>query len=278
LNTQKKAVVTGAGRGLGRATALELARRGFDVVATMRDTAAGVSLLEAADDEGLAVEISHLDVTDPGSIRLPERLDILVNNAAVDCEYLPIEHSSTDAWRQVFETNVFGVLEVTHHAIPALRAAGGGVICNVTSAGVLFPMPFYSAYRASKAAVSALGESLRAEVAGFGIRVVEILPGPIETDMLATSDRLPEAARFAGYEDLARRAWEGRRQAGESSTSAVMAAGRIADAITNADAPLRNGCDDLGAGMLDGWRATPDERWIDDMLSAFGIESRAKST
>lgn len=268
--------MTGAGRGLGRATALELARRGFEVVATMRDTSAGSSLLEVARAEQLAVEISHLDVTEHASIRLPERFDVLVNNAGVDCDYVPVEHSSADAWRQLFETNVFGVLEVTRRAIPALRAAGGGVICNVTSAGLLFPMPFYSAYRASKAAVSALGESLRAEVAGFGIRIVEILPGPIETDMLAASDRLPEAAGFAGYEELARRAWEGRRKAGVSSTPAAVAAGRIADTIVDADAPLRNGCDDLGAGMLEGWRATPDERWIGDMLGAFGIESKAK--
>lgn len=274
MESLRKALVTGAGRGLGRATALELARRGFEVVATMRDPAAGCALADAAAEEDLAIEIARLDVTAPDSIRIPAGLHVLVNNAAVDAEYLPVEHTTTEAWRRVFETNVFGLLEVTRRAIPALREAGGGVICNITSAGLLFPMPFYSAYRASKAAVSALGESLRAELAAFDIRVVEILPGPIETDMLAASDRMPEAARFAGYQGLAERAWSGRRDAGASSTPPEVAAARIADTIADAAAPLRNGCDALGASMLEAWQATPDEQWLRDMLAALGVGTK----
>ena len=272
----RTAVVTGAGRGIGRATALELARRGYRVLATMRDPAAGASLLEEAARTGLSIEVARLDVTDASSISLPETLDVLVNNAGVDSEYLPVEHSALDTWRRVFETNVFGLVEVTRHAIPALRNAGGGVICNVTSAGILFPMPFYAIYRASKAAVSSIGESLRAELAAFGIRVIEILPGPVETEMLAASDRLPEAASHDGYGDLAAKAWEGRRQAGESSTPASTAASRIADAIEDDAAPLRNGCDDMGTGLLEGWRATPDEKWMTDLLGAFGISPPGK--
>jgi len=190
------ALVTGAGRGLGKATALELARRGFDVIATMRDTAAAGALLEAASSEGLAMRVEHLDVTRPDSIRMPDELSLLVNNAGVDVEYLPVEHAPIEMWRRAFETNVFGLIEVTRRAIPPLRAAGSSVICNVTSAAVLFPMPLYAAYRAGKAAVSSLGESLRAELAGFGIRVIEIMPGPIDTDMLAASAREPEGAAF----------------------------------------------------------------------------------
>ena len=120
----------------------------------------------------------------------------------------------------MFATNVFGLVAVTKAAVPIMRAAGGGVICNVTSSSTLAPVPFLGTYRASKAAVTALGESLAAEVAQFGIRVIEIMPGPIETDMLANSDRPAAGAEHAEYADLAARMWEGRQAVRDSYTPA----------------------------------------------------------
>lgn len=269
------ALVTGASRGLGRATALELARRGFEVVAGMRDPAAGGGLVSTAREEGLALRVEPLDVERPEAIRVPDTLRVLVNNAGADARYLPVEESDVAEWRRLFETNLFGLLEVTRRAIPPLRAGGGGVVCNVTSASLLFPMPFFAAYRASKAAVSALGESLRAELAAFGIRVLEILPGPIDTDMLAASDRTPEAAAFPPYRELAERAHEGRRSVEAQVTSPADAARAIADAILDDAAPLRGACDPIGAGLLAGWRAQGDEEWMRAMLESFGVRPRA---
>jgi NAD(P)-dependent dehydrogenase (short-subunit alcohol dehydrogenase family) len=269
------ALVTGASRGIGRALAIELARRGFDVVAGMRDPRAGVDLAAAAGPAAARLRAATLDVLRPETIEIPAGLRVLVNNAGVDDEYLPVEEAPLALWRRLFETNVFGLVEVTRRAIPALRAGGGGVVCNLTSASLLFPMPFYAAYRASKAAVSALGESLRAELAPFGIRVVEILPGPVATDMLAASDRMPEAAELAPYRALALRAFEGRRSVGPAAASPEVAARAIADAIVNDAAPLRNACDPTGAGLLAGWRAASDEDWLRAMLAAFGVERRA---
>ncbi len=153
--------------------------------------------------------------------------------------------------RRVFETNLFGLVEVTRRAIPALRAGGGGVICNLTSASLLFPMPFYGVYRASKAAVAAFGESLAAELRPQGIRVLEILPGPIETDMLAGSDRLPEGADDPRYRALAEWAHASRGQTAEQTTPAAEAARAIADAILDDASPLKVGCDPLARAMLD---------------------------
>jgi NAD(P)-dependent dehydrogenase (short-subunit alcohol dehydrogenase family) len=144
------------------------------------------------------------------------------------------------------------------------------VVCNVGSSSVLAPVPFYAAYRASKAAVSAIGESMRAELAPFGIRVVEIMPGPIDTDMLAHSDRMPEAHRHAEYREMAERSWEGRKAVAPMITSCEDAAIAIADAILDDDAPLRVGCDKLSIGMLDGWRATSDEAWMTSLLPSLG--------
>ena len=272
MKAEGSALVTGASRGLGRALALELAHRGFDVLATMRDVRAGEGLAEAAGPDAKRIRVQALDVTRPATSVLPERLSVLVNNAGVETDYLPVEHAPLDAWRAVFETNVFGLAELTRRAIPALRAAGGGAIVNVTSASLLFPMPFYAVYRASKAAVAALGETLRAELRPFGIRVLEVLPGPIETDLLAGSDREPEAAACAGYGALARWAHVARRGMSGSTTPAAEAARRIADAILDDGAPLRVACDDVGAAMISGVDVAPFEARLAGALGAMPRE------
>ncbi len=127
---------------------------------------------------GGGCSVDRLDVTDPSTFDLPEDLRVLVNNAGIDTDYLPVEFANVDDWRRMFETNVFGVVALTAAAIPTLRVNQPSVVCTITSSSIIAAVPFYSAYRASKAAVSAFGDSLRVEVAPFGIRVVEILPGP----------------------------------------------------------------------------------------------------
>ncbi len=245
MEAEGVALVTGASRGIGRAVARDLAQAGFDVVATMRDPAAG------ADLHGMTVR--QLDVTRTETISLPDGLRVLVNNAGIERDYLPLEATPMEHWRDVFETNVFGLVEVTRRAIPIMRANGGGVICNITSSSLVAPVPFYSVYRASKAAVQALGESLRAEVAPFGIRVIEVMPGPVESDMLANSDRLPEAAGCPGYEEMAAAMLEGRRSVGSMITPAAEAAAAIREAILSDDGRLRWACDPLGGQMIAGW-------------------------
>jgi len=253
------ALVTGASRGIGRAVAVELAQRGFDVVATMRHPADGAGLADETADAPGTMRVARLDVTDPGSVVIPAGLRVLVNNAGVEREYLPVEHTALDDWRAVFETNVFGLVEVVRRAVPELRRNGRGVVCNVTSSSLLVPVPFYAVYRASKAAVAALGETLAAELAPFGIRVLEILPGPVATDMLAASDRLPEAARHPGYEEMARAMLDARRSVQDMVTDPRTAAEAIVDAILDEAGGLRRACDPLGRGLLDAWLADPSQ-------------------
>ena len=251
------ALVTGASRGIGRAVALELAARGFRTVATMRNEKAGKDLEEEADGP---LVVARLDVTDPASYDFPEDLRILVNNAGVDSAYLPVEHSDDDDWRALFETNVLGAVKVTSAAIPVLRANRPAVICNVTSSSILAPVPFYSAYRATKAALSSFGETLRVELAPFGIRVVEILPGPVDTDMFALSTGPQAASEFERYREMA----EAARVLREENADPLVvppaeAATRIVDAILEDGGPLRYGCDPLSIGFLDLWRQCDDE-------------------
>jgi NAD(P)-dependent dehydrogenase (short-subunit alcohol dehydrogenase family) len=261
------ALVTGAGRGLGLALALELLEQGFGVVATVRDPNAAPELNEAAAGSGGGLRVETLDVTRPETFRVPNRLRVLVNSAGIDTEYLPVEHAPLGLWRAAFETNLFGVVELTRRAIPSLRRSGGGVICNVTSAALLFPMPFYAAYRASKAAVAALGESLRAELAPAGIRILEVMPGPVRTDMLAASDRLPEASRWPEYRALAERAFAGRRGVEADAASPEEAARRVVAAILDEGSPLRISCDPVGEALLRSRQRLPDEAWLRSMLA-----------
>ena len=196
MDIHGSALVTGASRGIGRAVALELAHRGFDTVATMRDPAVGADMAEKADGR---LEVRRLDVTDPMTFDLPGDLRVLVNNAGVDTDYLPVEHANIDDWRRMFETNVFGTVALTSAAIATLRQNRPSVICTITSSSIIAAVPFFAAYRASKAAASAFGDSLRVEVAPFGIRVVEILPGPVDTDMFRLSTGEQVAAQFPEY-------------------------------------------------------------------------------
>lgn len=251
------AVVTGASRGIGRAIALELAARGFDTVAGMRNPDDGADIAGESDGR---LRVERMDVTEPETFTVPEDLRVLVNNAGIDSEFLPVEHTEVDDWRRVFATNVFAVVEMTKRAIPVLRMNAPAVVCNVTSSSILAYVPFYSVYRASKAAVSVFGETLRVELAPFGVRVVEIMPGPIDTDMFRLSAGESPAGRFDDYRAMADRATELRREAADPMVAAPADAARmIVDAILDDSGPMRYGCDPLSVGFLDLWRQSDDE-------------------
>jgi NAD(P)-dependent dehydrogenase (short-subunit alcohol dehydrogenase family) len=260
------AVVTGASRGIGRAVALELARRGFDVVATMRDPAAGGDLPDEARHAGGRLRVEALDVTRPDTIRLPDGLRVLVNNAGVEREHLPVEETPLELWRDMFETNVFGLVEVTRRAVPLLRASGGGVICNMGSSSILAPVPFFAAYRAGKAAVSALNMTLRAELAPQGIRVVEIMPGPVDSDMLRHSQETDIRPAGAPYQSIAAHMNANKSMVATMVQPAADAARLIVDAILDDDGPMRYGCDPMSVGMIDAWRRSTDEQMMRGML------------
>ena len=260
------AAVTGASRGIGRAVAIELARRGFDVVATMRDPAAGAALSDEAEEAGGRLRVEALDVTQPDTILLPDGLRVLVNNAGVEREHLPVEETPLELWREMFETNVFGLVDVTRRAIPLVRAAGGGVICNIGSSSILAPVPFYAAYRASKAAVSAFGMTLRAELAPQGIRVVEIMPGPVDSDMLRRSQDTKVTPAGEPYRVVADHLNANKSMVATMIQPAGDAAELIVDAILDDDGPMRYGCDPMSTGMIDAWRRASDEEMMRGML------------
>ena len=181
-------LVTGATRGIGRATALHLAERGHAVVATGRDEALLSELRALA--EGLPMSVRHLEVTDEaevegviaGAIESNGRLDALVNNAGYIL-WGPLEQLALDEVRAIFETNFFAVHRLCQAVLPVMRAQGFGTIVNVGSMAGQIGVPTGGAYATTKAALLAYSRVLRHEVAGFGVRTVLVEPGVFETDL-----------------------------------------------------------------------------------------------
>lgn len=267
-------MVTGASRGLGRAIALEIAGRGLDVIATMRDPRDATPVLEEAKARGLPLRVERLDVTAPGTFEMPAGLTVLVNNAGIRRQYHSVEHTELAEWRETFETNVFGAVEMARRAIPRLRASGGGVICNITSMAVFRPWPFFAAYRASKAALATLTESLDMELAPHGIRVIDVPLGPVETELWSTSivARPPEAVRHEPYRALAERSYEQIRRAMPRAATTGEAAKGIVDAILDPARAGRVACDATAIAALAHWRSGNDASRRREMLDHLGLE------
>jgi NAD(P)-dependent dehydrogenase (short-subunit alcohol dehydrogenase family) len=251
--------------------AIELARRGFSVVATMRDPSAGSDLSDQVGEGGGPMRIETLDIRNVGTFRYPDDLRVLVNNAGARSANLPVEETAMEDWRDVFETNVFGTVDMIRRAVPILRQHGG-VICNITTSSLLPSLPFFGTYRASKAAISVLSETLRVELAPFGIRVVEILPGPIDTQMFRTSVmfKVPEAAQYEPYRRVAQEHFPALRFLDQGLiTPPARAAVAIVDAICEDDGPMRYGCDPMSIASLEEWRQRGDEPAMREAIAHF---------
>ncbi len=184
----KTALITGTSTGIGLSTAIVLAKAGYAVTATMRDTAKADALMERAMSEGLSLELHALDVTDAASIAQSVqtilekhgRLDVLVNNAGAG-HVGTVEQVSIEDLQRVMDVNFYGVWRTTQAVLPAMREARSGRIISISSIGGIIGQPFNDAYCAAKFALEGMMESLAPVVAHFGIGVSVIEPGPVRT-------------------------------------------------------------------------------------------------
>jgi NAD(P)-dependent dehydrogenase (short-subunit alcohol dehydrogenase family) len=209
-------LITGATSGIGRDAALRLARGGHLVLAGGRRPDALAELVRAS---GGQVEPVVLEVTDPASVEAAGELvhrrtggrglDVLVNNAGYALPG-PLEALAERDLRELFDTNVFGLLAVTRVFLPAMRERGQGRVVNVGSIMGRVTMPLLGAYNASKHAVAAITDALRMELAPFGVTVVLVEPGAVRTGFAARAlaalapyrdPASPYAAALAGTDD-----------------------------------------------------------------------------
>ncbi|WP_226016483.1 SDR family oxidoreductase [Novosphingobium sp. FKTRR1] len=183
------ALITGCSSGFGEAMALAFADRGYRVVATMRrPEAAPDSLRNLAAARPDAIVLAALDVTDAAmrnaiieqTLARFGQIDVLINNAGVGARGA-FEDIPESQFRTMFETNLFGPLDLIRLALPHMRARGTGRIINVTSVAAFMKTPFMSAYCASKHALDAATAALNIETRSFGVRVVSVMPGPFKT-------------------------------------------------------------------------------------------------
>jgi NADP-dependent 3-hydroxy acid dehydrogenase YdfG len=175
------AVVTGASSGIGAATAERLAAEGFDVVLGARRLGRLTTLAAA-----IGARAFPLDLTDAESVAafaaLLDRVDVLINNAGGAFDANSVADADLDSWARTYEVNVLGTVRLTQALLPALRASGAGDVLFVGSTAGLVSYEGGASYTAAKHAVHTLAETLRLELNGEPVRVMEIAPGMVRTE------------------------------------------------------------------------------------------------
>ena len=186
-NTPKKVLITGCSSGLGLLTAVGAAKLGYETIATMRNLKKSQPLQNALDAENLSARIEELDVANPESItQLIEKIepvDVLVNNAGILITGSFLDQTDEEM-RRIFETNYFGVVNMTKAFTPGMIEQNSGRIINIASLAGLVGHPFNAAYAASKHALVGFTKSIRVELAPFGIDVISVEPGYHKTEII----------------------------------------------------------------------------------------------
>ncbi|RYX80171.1 SDR family oxidoreductase [bacterium] len=269
----KTILITGASSGIGKAVALTFAERGWNVVATMRDPHAGEDLAKLDN-----VLVTRLDVQDAASIPAAVEagiehfggIDILLNNAGMNISGAFEELSATQV-REIFDVNVFGVMEVARAVLPHFRARRAGVVANLTSAAGLVAFPLQTLYVASKHAVEGFSETLAYELLPLGITVKLIEPGLVRTRMTEYFENYEsDAMGIADYQAFTAQTlqlWEG--MMGASMTPANVAAERIYNALTDGTPRLRYVVTDDVAPLVEMKHSTPNEEFVAHLRSMF---------
>jgi NADP-dependent 3-hydroxy acid dehydrogenase YdfG len=215
------AVVTGASSGIGAATARQLAEAGYRVVLTARRKDRVEALAEEIQAAGHKATAYPLDVTDRAAVdefaSAFKTVGVLVNNAGGALGADPVATGDPDDWRRMYETNVIGTLNLTQALLPKLEASGDGTVVVVSSTAGLSTYEGGAGYVAAKHGEHVLAETLRLEIVGRPVRVIEIAPGMVKTDEFALT-------RFGGDQDKAAKVYQG--------VAAPLTADDVADTIT----------------------------------------------
>jgi short-subunit dehydrogenase len=189
MKEKKTVLVTGCSSGIGYATCLVFARNNFATYGSVRDLSKAGRIQEITNKEKLPLKIIRLDVNEDESIRVAiqkiisdsGRIDILINNAGYGM-FGPIEEISIKEIKEQFETNFFGTIRLIKAIVPIMRKQRNGTIVNISSMVGRFGVPLNAAYVSSKFALEGLSESISFELDEFGIKVILVEPGVIQTD------------------------------------------------------------------------------------------------
>ena len=261
-------LITGCSTGIGFEAALQFARGGERVYATMRNLAKAGPLREAAAAEALDVRVVQLDVDSQASIDaaitqvLAEagRIDVLVNNAGVTGVGV-IEEVTDEQIHAVFETNFFGPMRVIRAVLPAMRERQSGTIINVSSVAGRLAAPAYIQYHSSKWALECLTETLAIEVKQFGIRVASVEPGFFVTPILDKATDEWSQREPSPYVDIERRMKDLYAAAGQNGGDPKVVAATIIEAVNTPRPKLRWPIGADAQPFLDGRNRISDEEY-----------------
>jgi NAD(P)-dependent dehydrogenase (short-subunit alcohol dehydrogenase family) len=237
---EKIAVITGASSGIGFETVLALAREGYHTYATMRDVTKSDKIKEIEQKENLKIDVLELDVDNENSAKTAirqildqkQRIDVLVNNAGWGL-WGCVEDVSIDEFKAQFETNFFSIIRLIQEVTPTMRKQGSGTIVNVSSVAGRIGFPASPAYISSKFALEGLSESLRLEMAPFGVNVVIIEPGVIKTNFLNPMKMAKRSESDTVYRDITVKVTSGVKMMAEMGTHPKEVADTIVKAIKN---------------------------------------------
>ena len=199
----KTCIVTGANSGIGRSTAITLAKNDYTVFATMRSLERGEKLKGIAQELNLVVKAVELDVSDKDSVKQgineildqTDQIDVLINNAGVGSNAV-IEDVDIESDKSVFETNFWGVVRCIQAVLPTMRQQKSGHIIQVSSIAGRVGLPAQPIYSASKWALEGLSENLAHDLSSFGVRVSIIEPGVTRTAILGKNNTVPQNDDF----------------------------------------------------------------------------------
>ena len=235
---EKVAVVTGTSSGIGFETALALAREGYYTYATMRDTTKSNKIKELGQKENLKIDVLELDVDDENSVKTAiqkiidqkQRIDVLVNNAGWGL-WGCVEDVSIDEFKAQFDTNFFSIIRLIQEVGPTMRKQGSGTIVNISSVVGRIGFPASPAYISSKFALEGLSESLRFELAPFGVNVVIIEPGVIKTNFMKNMKMAEKSESDTVYRDITVKVVSGVKMMSEMGTHPKEVADTIVKAV-----------------------------------------------
>ncbi len=199
----KTCIVTGANSGIGRSTAITLAKNDYTVFATMRSLERGEKLKGVAQELNLVIKAVELDVSDTDSVNQgineildqTDQIDVLINNAGVGSNAV-IEDVDIESDKSVFETNFWGVVRCIQAVLPTMRQQKSGHIIQVSSIAGRVGLPAQPIYSASKWALEGLSENLAHDLSSFGVRVSIIEPGVTRTAILGKNNTVPQNDDF----------------------------------------------------------------------------------
>lgn len=198
----RTAVVTGAGSGIGAATARALAADGFTVVCAARRTDRITALADEIGGVAVTCDVTSAEAVHELAAAVGPRLDVLVNNAGGAYGVDPVATSDLDRWQQMYDVNVLGVVRVTQALLPALRTSGAALVLNVGSTAGRVAYAGGGGYAAAKHALHAVTQTLRLELNGEPVRITEVLPGMVHTPEFSLVRLGDQAQADAVYADV----------------------------------------------------------------------------